>query len=132
VRGVTIYDDFAHHPTEIEATLTALRSSGNGKRIIAVLEPRSNTMRMGIHHDALAASLGAADIVALYKPRDLSWDLSEVAQSLAPRAHVFATTPAIIDFLTSAVEPDDQVVIMSNGAFDNIHERLIQALSSTQ
>ena len=129
VHGITIYDDFAHHPTEVRTTLAALRQRVGDKRIIAVLEPRSNTMRMGVHRASLGPSLSIADIAVLYQPPDISWNLSDVASALAPRAYILDSIPAILKFLKLTLASGDHVVIMSNGAFGNIHERLLGALA---
>src|SRR6185437_7316878 len=87
VKGVRVYDDFAHHPTAIATTLDGLRRRVGNSRIIAVLEPRSNTMKMGVHRNTLAASLAAADEVWVYTPADLGWDVAPVIAALGPRGH---------------------------------------------
>ncbi|RMD71492.1 MAG: UDP-N-acetylmuramate:L-alanyl-gamma-D-glutamyl-meso-diaminopimelate ligase, partial [Gammaproteobacteria bacterium] len=124
VRGVTVYDDFAHHPTAIAATLRALRGKG---RLIAVVEPRSNTMRLGVHREGLAPALADADEVVLYQPPDLAWSLEEVARRL-PRAQVFSDLQDLVAHLAAQAIPGDQVVCMSNGAFGGIHDLLLEAL----
>ena len=128
VNGISIYDDFAHHPTAIATTLEGLRKQGPAGRIVAVLEPRSNSMRMGIHRHTLADSLRSADLVWLYRPADLAWDLSAVAAQLGDHARVRDSVEQIVAELAKAVQPGDHVVVMSNGGFENIHERLIQQL----
>jgi len=128
VDGVRVYDDFAHHPTAIAVTLEGLRDNVGGQRIIAILEPRSNTMRMGAHRAALPASLAAADRVCLYQPPGLDWELAAVTAQLGPRAQVFDSIASIITLVTQEARPGDQVVIMSNGSFEGIHARLIDAL----
>jgi UDP-N-acetylmuramate: L-alanyl-gamma-D-glutamyl-meso-diaminopimelate ligase len=130
VDGVTVYDDFAHHPTAIELTLGGLRRRVDGQRIIAVLEPRSNTMRMGVHKDLLAPSLQQADEVVLYAPKDLGWDVGGVAAKLGSKGHVFGDVAAIVQHLCARARRDDHVLIMSNGAFGGIHEKLLTALKS--
>src|SRR5690606_1429591 len=90
--GIRIYDDFAHHPTAIATTIEGLRRNIGGARLVAVLEARSNTMRMGVHKDTLAPSLAGADAVYLFAPPDLGWDAGAVARTLGPRA---ATEPSI-------------------------------------
>jgi UDP-N-acetylmuramate: L-alanyl-gamma-D-glutamyl-meso-diaminopimelate ligase len=125
VGGITLYDDFAHHPTAIETTLAGLRRQGAG-RLIAVLEPRSNTMRMGVHRDRLAASLRAADGVYLYRPEDLGWDLDEVAAAVG--GVLEESVEALVARLAAELRPGDRVVIMSNGAFGGLHQRLERAL----
>ena len=128
VRDVTVYDDFAHHPTAIRLTLDGLRARVGRARIVAVLEPRSNTMRLGVHQDTLGPSLAVADRVLLLRPPELSWDIDKVAKDLAGRAQVCASTDDILKTLKRELKPDDHVVIMSNGGFDNIHVRLLEQL----
>ncbi|MFP5348808.1 MAG: UDP-N-acetylmuramate:L-alanyl-gamma-D-glutamyl-meso-diaminopimelate ligase [Gammaproteobacteria bacterium] len=128
VRDVTVYDDFAHHPTAIRLTLEGLRARVGRERIIAVLEPRSNTMRLGVHQDTLGPSLAAADRVLMLRPGDVKWDVDKVAQALAGRAQVCASTDQILATLERELRPADHVIIMSNGGFDNIHTRLLERL----
>ncbi len=127
-RGVTVYDDFAHHPTEVAATLAALRSHVGAERILAVLEPRSNTMRMGVHRQALAPTLSAADRVFLYRPEGLDWDLNEVVDELGQGAGLSDTVDGLVKQLRSVIRPGDHVVVMSNGGFGGIHDRLVKLL----
>ncbi|MDE2089679.1 MAG: UDP-N-acetylmuramate:L-alanyl-gamma-D-glutamyl-meso-diaminopimelate ligase [Gammaproteobacteria bacterium] len=129
VDGVTLYDDFAHHPTAIAATLQGLRRRVGTARIIALLEPRSNTMRLGVHKDALAPSLAEADLVIFYQPPDLGWNLGAVAAATGPKARVLDSVSAIAERVAALARPGDHVLIMSNGAFGGIHPRLAQALS---
>jgi len=126
--GVRIYDDFAHHPTAIETTLDGLRRRVGGARIVAVLEPRSNTMRMGVHRTALAASLSKADEVWLYSPPDLGWDIGEVVRSLGPRAQQASGIEPLVEQLAAGLRPGDHVLIMSNGGFGGLHGKLLAAL----
>jgi UDP-N-acetylmuramate: L-alanyl-gamma-D-glutamyl-meso-diaminopimelate ligase len=126
--GVRVYDDFAHHPTAIETTLGGLRRRVGGERIVAVLEPRSNTMRLGVHRDTLAPSLAAADEVWLYAPPDLGWDAGAVLQALAPRGHAAADVDALAGTLAARLRPGDHVLIMSNGGFGGLHGKLLAAL----
>jgi UDP-N-acetylmuramate: L-alanyl-gamma-D-glutamyl-meso-diaminopimelate ligase len=128
INGVTVYDDFAHHPTAIGATLAALRSRVGNARIVAVLEPRSNTMRMGVHRDTLGASLSLADRVLVFRPADITWNIERVTRVLDGRGRVFDTVAAILDALAQELRPGDHVLIMSNGGFDNIHARLLERL----
>jgi UDP-N-acetylmuramate: L-alanyl-gamma-D-glutamyl-meso-diaminopimelate ligase len=129
VNGISVYDDFAHHPTAISVTLQGLRQRVGQNKIIAVLEPRSNTMRMGIHKAELASALKEADVVILYQPENLNWALSEVSESLS-NAQVFNQVAALIDHLVSIARCHDQILIMSNGSFENIHNRLLRALKT--
>ncbi len=126
-RGITVYDDFAHHPTEIAASLQALRARGGG-RIFAVLELRSNSMRMGVHRAALPAALGEADRILILQPPALGWDLSAIIATCADRARVLPSVEAIVAALTAELRERDQVLIMSNGDFGGIHESLIECL----
>ncbi|MGD8937945.1 MAG: UDP-N-acetylmuramate:L-alanyl-gamma-D-glutamyl-meso-diaminopimelate ligase [Gammaproteobacteria bacterium] len=127
-RGITVYDDFAHHPTAIETTLHGLRNKITSGRIIAVLEPRSNTMRMGIHKDALADSLAEADDVVLYQPADIGWDLDYVSDRTKPPSRVLQSVDDIIDYVRKTAQNGDHVLIMSNGAFGGLHKKLLDAL----
>jgi UDP-N-acetylmuramate: L-alanyl-gamma-D-glutamyl-meso-diaminopimelate ligase len=128
VRGITVYDDFAHHPTAIAATLEALRAKVGDARILAALELRSNTMRMGVHRDTLAGSLVHADKVWILKPADLNWNLERVTHALDGRGQACPTVEEIIGSLSREARPDDHILIMSNGGFGNIHTRLLEQL----
>jgi UDP-N-acetylmuramate: L-alanyl-gamma-D-glutamyl-meso-diaminopimelate ligase len=128
VNGIRLYDDFAHHPTAIETTLAGLRRQVGEQRIIAVLEPRSNTMRMGIHKQSLPASLAIADRVMIFSAPSLDWDAETVFASLGDKATVFDTTEAIVDTLKTEAQPGDQLLVMSNGGFEGIHQRILEAL----
>ena len=126
--GITVYDDFAHHPTAISATLAALRQVVGSATIHAVLEPRSNTMKLGVMKDQLAASLAAADRIYCYGA-NLGWDAAAVLSPLGDRARVFDDIDAIVAALQVAAQPGDHVVVMSNGGFGGIHQKLLTALS---
>jgi UDP-N-acetylmuramate: L-alanyl-gamma-D-glutamyl-meso-diaminopimelate ligase len=130
VNGITVYDDFAHHPTAIATTLTGLRNRVGTARILLVLEPRSNTMRMGVHKDTLAAAMQGADRIWLYEDSDLDWSLSEVATATGVPATVSDSVDAIAREVVEAAQPGDHVVVMSNGGFGGMHEKLIEGLSS--
>jgi UDP-N-acetylmuramate: L-alanyl-gamma-D-glutamyl-meso-diaminopimelate ligase len=126
IRGITVYDDFAHHPTAITATLEALRARIGNARILAVLELRSNTMRLGVHRDTLAGALVHADRVLLLKPDDLNWNLERVTNALNGRGQAYSTVEEIIETLIREARPNDHILIMSNGGFGNIHARLLE------
>lgn len=126
--GVTVYDDFAHHPTAIAATLAGLRRDVGRARILAVIEPRSATMRRGTMKDALAASLDAADLVFCYAA-NLSWDPAAALKPLGERAQTSADLDALIEAIVGAARPNDHIVIMSNGGFGGIHEKLLARLA---
>ncbi|MDE2294804.1 MAG: UDP-N-acetylmuramate:L-alanyl-gamma-D-glutamyl-meso-diaminopimelate ligase [Gammaproteobacteria bacterium] len=128
--GVTVYDDFAHHPTAIATTLEGLRARVGTARLVAVLEPRSNTMKLGAHRDALAAAVSAADDAWFLAPPDLGWDLREAIAPLGDRAHVAATVDELADRLVRAARPGDHWLIMSNGGFGGLHERVLRLLDS--
>ncbi len=126
--GIRVYDDFAHHPTAIATTLDGLRRRVGAARIIAVLEPRSNTMRMGVHRDVLADSLAGADEVWLYIPPDLDWDATAVLTALRGRAHGRGDVNLLAKDLAASLRPGDHVLIMSNGGFGGLHEKLLSQI----
>jgi len=129
INGVSVYDDFAHHPTAIAASLAALRARVGSARILAVLEPRSNTMRMGVHSGELTKSLQNADQVVLFQPPDLSWDLEDATQALTDRRAIYSDNRALIDHLNATARAGDHILIMSNGGFDGLHDKLIDRLT---
>jgi UDP-N-acetylmuramate: L-alanyl-gamma-D-glutamyl-meso-diaminopimelate ligase len=136
VDGVTVYDDFAHHPTAIETTVAGLRTRVGRERtrILAVLEPRSNTMKLGVMKAQLPASLGDADLVFGYGApagRDaLGWDLGEALAPLGDKAQAFSDLDALVKAVAAAARPGDQVLVMSNGGFGGVHQKLLDALSA--
>ncbi|BCG65386.1 MAG: UDP-N-acetylmuramate: L-alanyl-gamma-D-glutamyl-meso-diaminopimelate ligase [Methyloprofundus sp.] len=123
VKGVTVYDDFAHHPTAIQMTLEGLRKHVGSAKIIAVLEPRSNTMRMGVHQETLAQSLALADRAIIYQPDNLTWDLSGL-NNYADNIQLCTSIDAIISQLQQEVAVDTHFLLMSNGSFGGIYQRL--------
>ena len=127
--GVTVYDDFAHHPTAIASTLAGLKRQAGGGRLLVVLEPRSNTMRLGVHRADLAGSLGDADAVWLYQPEDLAWDLSEVTGALGMPASVSADIDTLAASVAIYARAGDRLVVMSNGSFGGIHEKILADLA---
>lgn len=129
VNGITVYDDFAHHPTAIELTLAGLRAKVNHGRIIAVLEPRSNTMKLGVMNEQLAPSLAGADRVFCYSA-GLGWDAAAVLAPLGEKAWVCSDFGRLLQELASAVRPGDHVLVMSNGGFGGIHEKLLAVLAT--
>ena len=126
-RGVTVYDDFAHHPTAIETTLAGLRHTVDGARILAVVEPRSNTMKLGVMKQALPRSLAAADHVFCYSG-GLTWDAAAALEPLGSRATVSSDLASIVANIAKEAHTGDHIVVMSNGGFGGIHEKLLQAL----
>ncbi len=127
VRGIIVYDDFAHHPTAIAVTIDALRRQGPG-RILAVLEPRSNTMRLGTHADELAHSLHDADRCFVFARPDLKWDAEAALGGVGPRLRVQAALEPLIEAIIAEAREGDRVLVMSNGDFGDIHERLLSRL----
>lgn len=130
IADIRVYDDFAHHPTAISTTLQGIRNKVGGKRVLAVLEPRSNTMRMGVHQAALPLALALADEVYLYEPANANWSLDALARSLAPKASLSRDIDVLVQQLAEHAKPGDSIVIMSNGGFGGIHDKLIGALSA--
>lgn len=125
VNGVTVYDDFAHHPTAIATTLGGLRRRVDGARILAVIEPASHTMRAGVHRDALGPSLSAADRVYCYRPATLKWDPAVV---LGGQANVIDSIDGLVEAVVAEARPGDHVLVMSNGGFGGFHDKLLTAL----
>jgi len=136
VKGVTVYDDFAHHPTAIQTTLEGLRAKVGTARILAVIEPRSNTMKLGTMAARLPAAVAAADLVFCFGQTEgkqaLGWDPSEVLASLSTRLQAHHQLDALVHALASQARPGDHIVVMSNGGFGGIHTKLLEALATTQ
>ncbi|QDQ86334.1 UDP-N-acetylmuramate:L-alanyl-gamma-D-glutamyl-meso-diaminopimelate ligase [Alcaligenaceae bacterium SJ-26] len=134
VRGIAVYDDFAHHPTAIATTLAGLRHKVGPARILAVLEPRSNTMKLGTMAQRLPAALGDADLVFCYGETQgkhaLGWDPATVLAPLGSRATAYSDIDALVHSVAAQARPGDHVVVMSNGSFGGVHERLLAALDS--
>ena len=128
IRGIEVYDDFAHHPTAIETTLDGARQRLGNRRLWAVIEPRSNTMRMGSHKEGLADAARLADEVIWYQPEGLDWDLQPVIEAAVNSAQVSYSLDEIIQRIRSEAAEGDAVVIMSNGGFGGLHQKLISAL----
>lgn len=130
VNGITVYDDFAHHPEAIQATLTALRDKiGGSVRILAVLEPRSNTMKMGIHKDDIAPSLVRADYVFVLQPDNIPWDVSDITNKCLQPAKWTANLERLVDMVVAEAQPTDHILVMSNGSFGGIHQKLLDKLA---
>ena len=128
VNGITVYDDFAHHPTAIATTLEGLRRKVGGARILAVLEPRSNTMKLGTMKDALPGSLELADRV-FCSAAGLNWNPGEALQVMGAKAQTFGDFDALIDAIAAEAKPGDHVLVMSNGGFGGIHQKLLDRLA---
>ncbi len=127
VNGITLYDDFAHHPTAIASTLEGLRNRVGRERIIAIVEPRSNTMRLGVHADTLADSLRASDAAIIYQTDDMDWDAGRLAAHTA-NIRIEHSLEDLLSWLTAHAREGDHLVLMSNGSFGGLHRRLEQAL----
>ncbi|MGH8281453.1 MAG: UDP-N-acetylmuramate:L-alanyl-gamma-D-glutamyl-meso-diaminopimelate ligase, partial [Gammaproteobacteria bacterium] len=128
IDGVTVYDDFAHHPTAIAATLAGLRQRVGDARILAVLEPRSASMKLGVHQATLAASLQTADRVFVYQAPDVTWDVAGSMQALGTCASVSHDLEQLVDSVSTEIQSGDHILIMSNGGFGGFHEKLIDRL----
>jgi UDP-N-acetylmuramate: L-alanyl-gamma-D-glutamyl-meso-diaminopimelate ligase len=126
--GVSVYDDFAHHPTAIKTTLAGLRARAGDARIIAVLDLRSNSMKMGAHRDGLAGSVADADRVIVHEPENLGWDLRGAFSSNGSQVTFARDNKQIVGELKNELRAGDQVVIMSNGSFNGLHKQLLESL----
>jgi UDP-N-acetylmuramate: L-alanyl-gamma-D-glutamyl-meso-diaminopimelate ligase len=135
VNNITVYDDFAHHPTAIATTIAGLRKKIGGARILAVLEPRSNTMKLGTMKSALPGSLSEADLVFGYGAKGsgkeaLGWNLGEALLPLGAKASAFDELDRLVQAITSAARPGDHVLVMSNGGFGGVHRKILDALAT--
>lgn len=130
VNDIRVLDDFAHHPTAIQATLNALKDADPQRRLIAVVEPRSNTMRAGVHGSMLADALNAADAVFMLIEPGLNWDATSTLDSLGARLMTAPTVSGLSAAIATAARPGDTIVVMSNGAFGGIHEQLLADLQA--
>jgi UDP-N-acetylmuramoylalanine-D-glutamate ligase len=129
VAGVTVIDDFAHHPTAIRETIAALRGQLGTARILAVLEPRSNTMKQGVVKAQLAASLQAADRVFCFSGPGVGWDVATTLSPLGARASAHDALPALVDAVLAVAQPGDRILVMSNGGFGGVHDTLLERLA---
>jgi UDP-N-acetylmuramate: L-alanyl-gamma-D-glutamyl-meso-diaminopimelate ligase len=128
VGGITVYDDFAHHPTAIRATLDAMRAHVGKKRIIAVLDPASNTMRSGVHRDTLGDALTPADAAWIHRSPSIEWDIGALEKSPGSTLRVVDDLDALIAAVCHQARADDHVIVMSNSGFSGFHQRLLDAL----
>jgi len=128
--NISVYDDFAHHPTEIAATISAFKEQRPDGRIITIFEPRSNSMRLGIHVEHLAKAFDDADKVCIFEPKDLQWSIDDVTKNIKPESNVFASVDDIILDLLNEIKSGDNILILSNGSFDGLSEKLVLQLSS--
>jgi UDP-N-acetylmuramate: L-alanyl-gamma-D-glutamyl-meso-diaminopimelate ligase len=134
IGGITVYDDFAHHPTAIQTTVTGLRRNlgpSGRDRIIAVLEPRTNTMKLGAMRDALPASLANADIVFVYDSH-LGWDVAKAFEPIGTKTGVFQDLDAMVQTIVSMAKPRDHILVMSNGGFGGVHGKLLAKLAERE
>ncbi len=129
VRDIAVYDDFAHHPTAIATTLQGLRARAGSGRLIALIEPRSNTMRMGEHREQLAASTASADRVYWFQPPGMNWSLESVVEHSVAPAQLTGNIDELVQAVAAEARPGDQIVIMSNGSFGGIHQKLLAQLT---
>jgi len=132
IGDVTVYDDFAHHPTAIATTLSGLRARVGGARIVAVLEARSNTMKLGVHREQLAPALALADRAWFLNSPDLGWDLPGAVAALGERAAFAPSVEELVKELTVQSRPGDHILVMSNGGFGGLHDKLLAALRARQ
>lgn len=131
VNDITVYDDFAHHPAEINATINALRDKvGGAKRILAVLEPRSNTMKMGLHKNDLVAAWVKSDVVFLLQPDNIPWEVAELAEKSTVPAKWSGNIDLLIELIANEAQAGDHILIMSNGSFGGIHQKLLERLAN--
>lgn len=134
IGGVTVYDDFAHHPTAIQTTLAGLRNKQNEAKseakIIAILELRSNTMKMGIHKETLANSWQQADQVFLFEPQNIGWSMQSLVENSKVPVLLHKDTDSLVKAAIKQANPGDQILVMSNGGFNGIHQSLLIALSA--
>ena len=130
VNGITVYDDFAHHPTAIATTIDGLRRKvGPDQRIFAILEPRSNTMKMQVHNATLPSSLAKADKVYLYLPDEYASKFDDTLELLGDKGHGYNDIEEMKQTILSDVQPSDHLLVMSNGGFEGIHQKLLDGLS---
>ena len=134
VNDILVFDDFAHHPTAITMTLDGAKKKLADRRLWAIIEPRSNTMKMGIHQDSLAESAALADYTIWYEPTGLEWGLKEVIEQACTESdsignqQVMSSIDTIIEHIITHAQAGDAIVVMSNGGFEGIHQRLLTAL----
>ena len=128
VNNITVYDDFAHHPTAIETTVAGLRAKVGAARILAVLEPRSNTMKLGVMKAALPASLKDTDLVFCYGA-NLGWDATEALKPIANKAKTFDDLTMLVQAITQVAKSGDHILVMSNGGFGGVHQKILDSLA---
>ena len=129
VNEVVVYDDFAHHPTAIHTTIAGLRANVGQQRIFAILEPRSNTMKQGVHQHTLFNSMSEADAIFLYQPDDIGWDMHAAVNGSQLPVRIEHELDVLIKHVVEQARPGDQLLVMSNGGFGGIHQKLLDALA---
>ena len=129
VKQIRVFDDFAHHPTAITKTLAAVRANVDNKRVIAVLEPRSNTMKSSVHKDTLAKSLSEADLVFIYQGEQVQWSVDSLISDCQQPCTVTQNLDGLVSDIAAQSQAGDTIVVMSNGGFGGIHQKLLSALS---
>ncbi|MGY2462715.1 UDP-N-acetylmuramate:L-alanyl-gamma-D-glutamyl-meso-diaminopimelate ligase [Vreelandella sulfidaeris] len=132
VNGIQVIDDFAHHPTAIAATLKGLRAATTKGRLLAVIEPRSNTMRLGALRERLIESVADADGVFWFQPVGLDWSMEELVATQGAHAQLYSDIDTLVSAVVTQASPLDRIVVMSNGSFEGVHERLLAALTAAQ
>jgi UDP-N-acetylmuramate: L-alanyl-gamma-D-glutamyl-meso-diaminopimelate ligase len=130
VSDIEIYDDFAHHPTAIRRTIESMQQRSPNRRIVVAIEPRSNTMKMGVHNEELAAALDGANIIALFRPADFGSAFDAALAPLGDRLQLFENYDELVSGLVGRLLPGDQVVFMSNGGFGAVRQKLTVALNA--
>jgi UDP-N-acetylmuramate: L-alanyl-gamma-D-glutamyl-meso-diaminopimelate ligase len=132
VGNIAIYDDFAHHPTAIRRTIAAMKRRYPGQRIVVAIEPRSNTMKLGVHNDSLASSLDDADVVWMYRPSDMDQAFEDALAQLGDRLRLFGDYDKLVSDMSGKVLSGDQVIFMSNGGFGRARQTLTAVLQRTR
>jgi len=132
VGNIAIYDDFAHHPTAIRRTIAAMKRRYPGQRIVVAIEPRSNTMKLGVHNDSLATSLGGADLVWMFRPSDMGQAFEDALAPLGDRLRLFGDYDKLVSDMSCKVLSGDQVIFMSNGGFGRARQTLTAVLQRTR
>ncbi|MDA1064245.1 MAG: UDP-N-acetylmuramate:L-alanyl-gamma-D-glutamyl-meso-diaminopimelate ligase, partial [Proteobacteria bacterium] len=132
VGNIAIYDDFAHHPTAIRRTIAGVRRRYPGQRVIIAIEPRSNTMKLGVHNAELGSSLADADGVWMYRPQDMDAGFDASLAGLGDRLRMFADYDQLVGDMSTKVMPGDQVIFMSNGGFGSARQTLTAVLQRTR
>lgn len=132
VNGVTVYDDFAHHPSAIRTTIEGLRNKVGNQTIVAIVELRSNTMRMGVHKSQLSSAWENADLVHLLEPENLMWSLQDAVDNSKVEVVPHKSVQTIVESVAASAKPGTHILVMSNGGFDAIHQKLLDALGAVK